>query len=237
MENAHYLAGGLLAIAGLLVVEKAYQSRWSLLDRGIDAVLDLRRFLRGEVAGKQIFSDSEQMIVTEIQVRRFEDRRSMAPVDSHRRIIDIHLGGSTGVDLSAYVPNGGENLFVLVDVTYHSKGHKFVLTVPYQSEAPLATLSNSSLAKGHCQVYFEEIEIVRDGRNIELEPSFKRLLVEQVNRYLGPLNDFHYGLSAIRSEWMDLKGFLLRPGDRLVLTTELMETLELEHGEELRNSL
>ena len=69
------------------------------------------------------------------------------------------------------------------------------------------------------------------------DKTLQHYLIDQINKYLGPLNDFHHGLNPTKVEWMDLKEFPFVRGDILVLTTQLEEELELKYGTILENNI
>ena len=234
MDN--YIAYALILTVGTGVI---YFNRWSLLgkvapliDKSLDRFFEFKRSISQR---EQIYLDNHQLIVTEIAVRQYDDMDTMVFVDKQLYVVDVHLGSNGAIslkDLSIQICTEG---FYLVDIYYHFRGHKFVFTQPAR---PIIFLYRPDVKNACFGVSFESVSIKsKSGEVITLSDTLQSCLADQLNRYLGPLDDFHYGLNPIKAEWMDLKNLPFNKGDKLILTTQLMETVEIEWGSTLQNCL
>ena len=221
-----------------------YLNRWSILeraapliDRGLDHFFEFKRSICGK---GQVYLDNRQLIVTEISIRRFDSEEDMRLIEKTQHVVDIHLGDDGTLDLSLCPKKCCQicqkpDWFSLIDIYYHFHGHKFLFTCP--SGPSLISLYRPRETHASFSVAFETVSIRHaDGSICSLSETLQHCLVDQINRYLGPLNDFHYGLNPVKTEWMDLKDLPFHKGDTLILTTQLMETVELEWGSILQNS-
>lgn len=121
--------------------------------------------------------------------------------------------------------------FNLVDIHYILNNKEYMHTVKLDTNNPiiqLYTAKDLNNSSSYFETHFDSVVI--ENPSSSSQPNNKFL--EKFNKYLGPMHDFHRTLAPMKLEWMNLD-IPLDENTKIKLTTNLMETVEFKHGDDL----
>lgn len=241
--SKNYLVYYFISGASIYGLQYIYRNRWNILNQSVDLFLETRRWIK-ECCDKS--NTYQGIIVKQIRFRTLINNKELS---QSCYLVDIHTDGKINLDhlplQSKYdhhqhyleynndlIKDIEDNGIKLVDIDYQFNGQHYRYTTKYDNQTMIDFYQLKDI-KSKFQIFFDDVEIYQNQKQLELTHDQRDKIVKRFNQYLGPLHDFHSSLSPINSSWLSIYDLSLSQGDKIVLTTQLFDTVNIIWGDQL----